>query len=70
MDKTFKASEIQIGFHPDGYRIDKTTSPINYYTKWQITPEGQWIKPKPASFHSMPQEGWYKSLEVEVDQHE
>lgn len=61
MDKTCKASEIQVGFHPDGYRINKTASPIELYTKWEITPRGEWINPKPVSFHSMPQEGWYKS---------
>jgi len=62
MDKAFKARDIQIGFHPEGYRIDKTASPIHFYTKWQITPEGKWINPKPASFHSMPQEGWCKEV--------
>ena len=41
MDKTFKATDIQIGFHPEGYRIDNTASPIDFYTKWQITPEGK-----------------------------
>jgi len=60
MDKIFKASDIQTGFHPDGYRIDKTTSPIIYYTKWEVTPEGKWINPKPVCFDSMPQEGWHK----------
>ena len=30
MDKTFKATDIQIGFHPEGYRIDKTASPIAF----------------------------------------
>ncbi len=60
MDKTFKASDIQTGFHPDGYRIDKTASPIDFYTKWEITTEGKWINPKPVLFNSMPQEGWYK----------
>jgi hypothetical protein len=51
---------IQIGFHAEGYRIDKTASPMDFYTKWQITPEGKWINPKPTCFDSMPQEGWYK----------
>ena len=60
MDKTFKAEEIQIGFHPEGYRIDKTASPMDFYTKWQITSEGEWINPKPTCFHSMPPEGWHK----------
>ncbi len=62
MDKTFKATDIQIGFHAEGYRIDKTASPMDLYTKWQITPEGKWINPKPACFDSMPQEGWYKKV--------
>ena len=63
MDKTFKATDIQIGFHAEGYRIDKTASPMDFYTKWQITPEGKWINPKPTCFDSMPQEGWYKEVE-------
>ena len=62
MDNTFNAADIRIGFHPDGYRIDKTGSPMDFYTKWQITPEGEWINPKPTSFDSMPQEGWYKEV--------
>ena len=62
MEKTFKADEIRIGFHSEGYRIDKTASPMNFYTKWQITSEGKWIDPKPTCFHSMPQEGWYKEV--------
>jgi len=35
---------------------------MDLYTKWQITPEGKWINPKPACFDSMPQEGWYKKV--------
>lgn len=62
MDKTLKATDIQIGLHPEGYRIDKTASPINFYTKCQITPEGEWINPKPTCFDSMPQEGWHKEI--------
>lgn len=60
MNKKFEATDIQIGFHPGGYRIDKTASPMDFYTKWQITPEGKWINPKPTCFDSMPQEGWHK----------
>lgn len=60
MDDTFKASDVKKGFHPDGYRIDKTVSPLDFYTKWEITPEGTWTNPKAVSFHSMPQEGWHK----------
>lgn len=61
MDKTYKVSDIQKGFHLDGYRIDKTALPINFYTKWEITPEGKWINPKPTCFDSMPREGWRKN---------
>lgn len=61
MDKTYSASDIQKGYHPDGYCIDKTASPVNFYTKWEITSEKKWINRQPSCFHSMPQEGWYKS---------
>ncbi|MBN2039878.1 MAG: hypothetical protein JW864_07555 [Spirochaetes bacterium] len=60
MSNTFKASDILKGFHPEGYRIDKTTTPLNYYTKWEITSDGQWTNPQPVCFDSMPQEGWSK----------
>ncbi len=60
MNDELKARDIQIGFHPKGYRIDKTASLMDIYTKWQITPEGEWINPKPTCFDSMPQEGWQK----------
>ena len=60
MDLTFKAEDIKIGFHNKGYRIDKTASPMDFYTKWEITAEGEWINPRPACFDSMPQDGWYK----------
>gem|GEM_PF-802063 len=61
MDQNFNASEIKKGYHPEGYRIDKTASPMDFYTKWEITPEGKWINPKPTCFDSMPQEGWHKT---------
>ena len=61
MDKTFNASEIIKGFHPEGYRIDKTASPMDYYTKWEITPEGKWVGMKATCFDSMPQTGWHKT---------
>jgi hypothetical protein len=57
MEQTFKATEITVGFHPDGYRIDKTASPMNRYTKWNII-EGRWCDPKPVCFDSLPQSGW------------
>lgn len=65
MEHTFNASDIQRGFHAEGYRIDKTGSPMEYYTKWQITPEGKWINPMPTCFDSMPQEGWRKDVNGE-----
>lgn len=58
MDKKYKATDIMVGFHTEGYRIDKTASPMDIYTKWEITPEGTWINPKPTCFHSLPQDGW------------
>lgn len=63
MKQSFEASEIKKGYHPEGYRIDKTSSPLDFYTKWEITPGGKWINAKPTCFHSMPQEGWYKTDE-------
>jgi hypothetical protein len=62
MDKKFKATDIQIGLRPEGYRIDKTASPMDFYTKWEFTPEGKWINPKPTCFDSMPQEGLSKEV--------
>lgn len=61
MEKTYSASEIRKGFHPEGYRIDKTASPMDFYTKWQISSDGKWINPQPTCFDSMPREGWYKT---------
>ena len=60
MDRTFKATEINIGFHSDGFRIDKTASPMNLYTRWEITSEDKWVNPKPTCFDSLPQKGWRK----------
>jgi len=39
MEQIFSLIEIEIGFHPDGYRIDKTASAMNRYTKWDILQE-------------------------------
>ena len=58
MKQTFKATEIKVGFHPDGYRIDKTASPMNRYTKWDILQGNRWCNPKPVCFDSLPQQGW------------
>jgi hypothetical protein len=59
-DKIFKATEIQTGYHPSGYRIDKTAPPMEFYTQWQVTAEGEWSDPKPTCFHSLPEDGWHK----------
>jgi len=64
MDKTYKAEEIHKGFHPDGYRIDKAAPAMNFYTKWDITPTGEWVNPRPTCFHSMPEDGWNKESNV------
>ena len=60
MGELFKASDIRIGYHPKGYRIDKTASAMDLYTKWAIE-DGKWVNPKPVCFDSLPQEGWHKT---------
>jgi len=64
---TFRATELDVGFHPDGYMIDKTASPMNRYSKWEISPLGYWHNPKPVCFDSMPQDGWFKQRRVSRD---
>ena len=61
MMNTFKATQIEVGYHPDGYRIDKTASPMDRYTKWIVSAEKKWSNPKAVCFDSMPQEGWLKA---------
>jgi hypothetical protein len=56
--KTHSAEEVTTGYHPRGYRIDKTASPMNRYTQWEIDPDGTWVKPKPVCFHALPEDGW------------
>ena len=58
MDTTLKAKDVAIGFHPDGYRIDKTASAMNRYTKWDIVAGKGWCNPKAVCFHSIPELGW------------
>lgn len=58
MEETFCAEEITIGFHPKGYRIDKTTSPGNWYTQWDIVAGNRWCHPQPVPFAALPREGW------------
>jgi len=59
MEETFKATQIKVGFHPDGYRIDKTVSPMDWYTKWEILPGNKWRNPISVSFDSLPKKGWF-----------
>jgi hypothetical protein len=61
MEQTFKATEIKVGFHPDGYRIDKTASPMSLYTKWQVSDDGRWHSPEPVDFDALPEDGWFKT---------
>ena len=58
MSSTVSADEIEIGYHPDGYRIDKNAEPMYRYTRWTVSDNGQWTDPQPVCFHSMPQSGW------------
>jgi len=60
MAETFNAQEIKIGYHPGGYRIDRTASAMNRYTKWRIQGDGHWESPVPVCFDSLPVEGWFK----------
>lgn len=58
--KTFKVSDIFIGYHPKGFRIDKTASAMDFYTRWEVE-DGKWFNPKPVCFDSLPAAGWYKT---------
>ncbi len=58
MDSILNAEDVVIGFHPDGYRIDKTASAMTKYTKWEIDADNQWHNCKPVCFHSLPPSGW------------
>jgi len=61
MGQIFNVTEITIGYHPSGYRIDKTASPLNRYTRRRIMEDGMWVECTPVCFDSMPPEGWVKS---------
>ena len=58
--KAYQACEVDVGYHPEGYRVDKTASPMNRYTRWEVKPDGKWVNPKPVCFSSMPASGWIK----------
>ncbi len=66
--KTFSAEEITTGYHPRGYRIDKTASPMNRYTQWEVDTKGRWMHSKPVCFHSLPEHGWVKVEKFEWDE--
>ncbi|HIJ72292.1 MAG TPA: hypothetical protein HPP87_13200 [Planctomycetes bacterium] len=61
MTKTYEVGDIDIGYHPAGYRIDKTASPMNLYTKWKVTDDGRWHSPRPVDFAELPQNEWIKA---------
>ena len=58
MEQTFRASEVTVGFHPNGYRMDKTASAMDRYTRWDILPGNHWCHARPICFHELPEEGW------------
>ena len=60
MKHEFSATEVKVAYHPDGFRIDKTASPLNRYTRWEISDGGEWENPTPVCFDSLPAEGWIK----------
>ena len=67
MDAMLEAKEVTVGFHPDGYRIDKTASPMNRYTKWDVLPGHRWCNPRAVCFDSLPQDGWFKKDRFDWD---
>jgi len=70
MKETFRAKEIEIGYHPDGYRIDRTASPMNFYTQWKVDEDGTWHSPEPVDFDVFPETGWIKSEGFDWDQYQ
>jgi hypothetical protein len=60
MTVTFEATQVEVGFHPDVYRIDRTASAMNRYTKWEILAGSKWANPTPVCFDGLPQKGWIK----------
>ena len=60
MEQTYFIEQIEVGFHPDGYRIDKTASPIGPYTKWEVRSDCQWCNPQAVHIEKLPLNGWIK----------
>jgi len=67
MEQTFKATEVEIGYHPSGYRIDKTASAMNRYTKWNIVSGRNWSDPQAVCFDALPPDGWFKQDQFDWD---
>ena len=57
MDPVLNAMDVVVGFHPDGYRIDKTASAMDRYTNWDILSGNHWCNPKAVCFGSLPKKG-------------
>ena len=57
---TYHTTEIETGYHPQGYRIDKRTKSLSRYTQWTINADGKWVDAKPVCFHSLPVDGWIR----------
>jgi len=68
-ERGFKATEINVGYHPDGFRIDRTASAMNRYTQWEIFGERQWQNPTSVCFDSLPEEGWLKADGFDWNEH-
>ncbi len=58
MDSIVNVKDVKVGFHPDGFRIDKTAAPMNRYTKWDITSGQDWRNPVAVCFDCLPVTGW------------
>ncbi len=69
MTKTYRVSDIYTGYHPDGFRIDKTASPMNLYTRWRINEDGRWHGCEPVDFDMLPESGWIKCEGFNWDEH-
>ena len=69
-EANLNAADVRIGYHPGGFRIDKTASAMNRYTQWDIAPDGTWGDPRPVCFHSLPERGWIRADGFDWDQAE
>ena len=65
MEQTFHIERITIGFHPEGYKIDRIASPIGPYTRWKVEAGCVWYNPKPVLFEELPLDGWIKTDEFD-----